>query len=61
MRRVFADSYYFFALLSDDEPKHDRAVRFAAEFRGELLTTGWVLTEVGDGLARPQWRDSFIR
>jgi uncharacterized protein len=60
MRRVFADSYYFFAVVSDDEPQHRRAVEFATAFRGELVTTGWVLTEVGDGLAQPPWRDVFL-
>src|SRR5436189_2162921 len=60
MRRVFADSYYFFALISDDDRKHKEAVELATSFVGELVTTGWVLTEVADGLAKPPWRDSFL-
>src|SRR5438132_2615700 len=60
MRRVFADSYYFFALVSEDDERHQDAVDFASSFRGEVLTTSWVLTEVADGLARPAWRSSFL-
>jgi predicted nucleic acid-binding protein len=61
MRRVFADSYYFFAFVSKDEPQHQKAVEFSKEFQGELITTGWVLTEVADGLAKPPWRAGFAR
>jgi uncharacterized protein len=60
MRRVFADSFYFFALLSKDDRKHAEAVQFSTTFRGEAWTTPWVLTEVADGLAKPPWRQSFL-
>jgi uncharacterized protein len=59
MRRVFADSFYFFALVSEDDSKHDDAVEFAATFDGEVITTRWILTEVADGLAKPPWRETF--
>jgi predicted nucleic acid-binding protein len=60
MRRVFADSYYFIALISRTDPKHDRAFEFATTFLGELITTAWILTELGDGLARPPRRAAFV-
>jgi predicted nucleic acid-binding protein len=56
MRTVFADSFYFFALLNHGDQAHNRAVAFTSEFSGKLVTTGWVLTEVGDGLAKPTHR-----
>ncbi|HEY2414486.1 MAG TPA: PIN domain-containing protein [Pirellulaceae bacterium] len=59
MRRVFADSFYFFALVSEDDGKHADAIEFAATFEGEIITTRWVLTEVADGLAKPPWRETI--
>jgi predicted nucleic acid-binding protein len=53
MTHVFADSFYFFALLLVGDAAHDRAVKFTSEFNGEYFTTRWVLTELADGLARP--------
>ena|SRR5688572_15873243 len=61
MRRVFADSFYFFALVSEDDRLHQGAEDFADSFIGELVTTDWVLTEVADGLARPLWRSGFLK
>jgi len=60
MRRVFADSYYFFALLNRNEHRHLQAREFAATFQGEMTTTGWILTELGDGLSAPQRRTTFL-
>lgn len=60
MKLVFADTYYFIALLSESEPKRAQALEFATTFRGELVTTGWVLTELGDGFARPPERSAFV-
>lgn len=36
MKRVFADSYYFFALGNARDPAHARAVAFAQSFSGLL-------------------------
>ena len=60
MKRVFADAYYFFALLNKNEPKHSAARDFADLFRGQLVTTRWILTELADGMAKPKWRSAFI-
>ncbi|GDY09227.1 hypothetical protein LBMAG52_27130 [Planctomycetia bacterium] len=60
MKTVFADSFYFFALLNDRDPAHPRALEFLQSYRGRLLTTGWILTEVADGLANPVNRNSFL-
>jgi uncharacterized protein len=60
MKRVFADSYYFFALLNTNEPRHVQARAFAESYHGELVTTEWILVELADGLAKPKWRSTFV-
>src|SRR5262245_36200068 len=60
MRTAFAHSFCFFALVNDTDPAHVKARAFLQTYRGRLLTTGWVLTEVGDGLSRPANRPSFL-
>lgn len=59
-RAVFADSYFYFALLNQRERAHAPAVAFVESFTGQLVTTGWVLTEVADGLSRPGDRQRFV-
>jgi uncharacterized protein len=49
---IFADTYYFIALLSPRDAGHAKAVNFAQQNRLPLVTTVWVLTELADGLAR---------
>lgn len=51
MSAVFADTFYFFALLNRADEAHFAASRFAADGSKSLLTTAWVLTELADGLA----------
>jgi uncharacterized protein len=62
MTKVFADSFYFFALLNPKDPAHAQAVAFTKEYTGLTITTGWILTELGDGWAKPtSWRSVFVR
>ncbi|HTK76097.1 MAG TPA: hypothetical protein VL371_12615 [Gemmataceae bacterium] len=56
MKRAFADSFFYFALVSRHDAAHTRVVEFATSFVGEIVTTGWVLTEFADGMARPAAR-----
>src|SRR6266851_3871275 len=58
---VFADSHYHLALFNRQDPAHVRAVEFSRTFRGKMVTTAWVLTEVADGMAGPYDRDVFVR
>lgn len=53
MTIVFADSFYFFSLVNPNDPTHQRAIAFTKSFAGKLVTTGWVITELGDGWAKP--------
>jgi predicted nucleic acid-binding protein len=61
MRSVFADTYYFLALLSSADKGHAKATAFTRSFSGRMLTTGWVVTELADALAStPQGRTEFL-
>jgi uncharacterized protein len=61
MNRVFADSFFFVAILNQHDAAHSKAVDFACGHRGPLVTTAWVLTELADGLASTSRRPVFRR
>jgi uncharacterized protein len=64
MNRVFADAFYFVALLNRADQYHDKASVAASQLQGEIVTTEWVLAEVADALADSASRRSvasFIR
>jgi len=61
MKAVFADSFYFFALVNVRDPAHAKAAAFVRSYTGRMVTSGWVLTELGDGLAQPVNRPSFLQ
>ena|SRR5205823_6455496 len=56
MNPVFADAFYFLALLSPKDAAHQRALDFTRNYTGRMFTTTWVLTEVADALAKPTQR-----
>ena len=60
MISVFADTYYFLALVNRKDEAHAKAVDFGDTFRGEIVSTEWVLTEVGDALSKPSIRPVFL-
>jgi predicted nucleic acid-binding protein len=53
MTTVFADSFYYFALVNPSDPAHAKAMAFTQGYTGRTVTTGWVLAELADGLAKP--------
>ncbi len=61
MIRVFADSFYFFAVLNPKDQAHQKALEFAAGHEEPIVTTAWVLTELADGLAATAHRGAFSR
>ncbi|MCX7012585.1 MAG: PIN domain-containing protein [Candidatus Sumerlaeota bacterium] len=56
MTPVFADAFYFLALINPRDVAHARAVEFSEKHEAPVLTTAWVLTEVADALSRPPGR-----
>ena len=59
--KAFADAVYFIALLSTRDRWHARAIAINRQLPGLLVTTEWVLTEVGDAFSQPGARQQFIR
>jgi predicted nucleic acid-binding protein len=48
MSRVFADTSYYLALVNPRDVFHPAACALTADFDGELVTTAWVITELGN-------------
>jgi predicted nucleic acid-binding protein len=60
MTGVFADSYYFLALVNPKDQAHAKCVAYSRGSNRPLLTTQWVLVEVGDALCRGRNRAVFL-
>jgi len=56
---LFADTYFFLALLSKDSEDHARAAQATVRRRGRLITTAWVLLETANALAPVRSRGAF--
>lgn len=52
MKRVFADTSYYIALVGQHDQHHADAVALAEAFRGQVVTADFVLLEVGNCLPR---------
>lgn len=60
MSDVFADTFYFIALIDPQDEAHDRAIQATANRADRLVTTVWVLAEVGNLLSRGRDRTVFV-
>jgi predicted nucleic acid-binding protein len=60
MKTVFADTFYFLALLDSREKCHRRATDFSRDATLRLVTTEWVLVEFTDAYSHPQDRADFV-
>ena len=60
MRTLFADTYYYLALLNPKDEAHGRAVAATSGLSFRLVTTEYVLIEVADALAGPPDRHRFL-
>ena len=59
MKSLFADTFYFIALLNSGDEAHAAVDQFAADNTLSLVTTAWILTELADGLASTDGRAVF--
>ena len=59
MSAVFADTFFFLALLNDDDSMHGRALS-EAEMHPSILTTEFILLELGNACARAEDHADFI-
>lgn len=56
---VFADTYFYLALLGRDDADRERAQAIASTLRARTVTTAWVLVEVANALADPPSRSLY--
>jgi predicted nucleic acid-binding protein len=64
MKQIFADAFYYIALLNPADQFHVKAIQVTKNLTCALVTTAWVLIEVADALSSPAVRDRthrFIR
>jgi predicted nucleic acid-binding protein len=61
MRAVFADTYYYLALVNPADIGHSKAVSFAKLASRSMLVTDWVITELADGLCAVANRPLFAQ
>jgi hypothetical protein len=58
---VFGDTAYFLALLNARDHLHPQALALSENPPGSLVTTEWILTELGDALSAPPARERFTQ
>ena len=56
MRRVFADAFFFIAVLNRADAAHRRAMEFVAGGAVKMVTTVAILLEVADAMSTPARR-----
>lgn len=61
MNAVFADTFYFVALLNERDAAHGQAASLRRSLRQPLVTTEWVLAETGGALSAVHLRAGFVR
>ncbi len=59
MATLFADTFYFIALLDATDPRHTPAVGWSRQRGMSFLTTEYVLIELGDAFHLPGQREEF--
>ena len=59
MKPVFADTFYYLALVNKNDAFHDKAVNVARNLQVPVLTTAWVIVEVADALADTNRRSTL--
>ena len=61
MTPVFADTYYWLALMNPRDAAHQEALALSQSMTRLVVTTAWVLTEVGDAMCQPGNRAAFVK
>lgn len=61
MKPVFGDTAYFLALLNARDHLHPQALELSENPPGPLVTSEWVLTELGNALSAPPARERFMQ
>jgi hypothetical protein len=59
MTPIFADTSYYLALTNPRDPLHDVALNFIRSYRGPMVTTEYVLVELGNFMRGGNDRDVY--
>jgi predicted nucleic acid-binding protein len=57
---VFADAWYYLALLNKDDVAHERVLQWSRQVRRPVIVTDFVLVEVGNALSFGPFRAKFV-
>ncbi len=57
---LFLDTSYILALVNTHDMFHLQALKLSGQVDAPLITTEAILTEIGNALAKPQWRELAI-
>jgi predicted nucleic acid-binding protein len=60
MTPVFADTSYFLGFLGENDQHHGRAVAWTRTLRAPVVTTEYVMIEVGNSLTKGGDRAVFV-
>ncbi|HZZ29467.1 MAG TPA: PIN domain-containing protein [Pirellulales bacterium] len=60
MKKSFADTFFFLAMLNIRDATHRQAVALSETYDGVIVTTHWVLVEVADAFCKPADRNRFV-
>ncbi len=61
MTTLFADTYYYIAMLSPKDSTHAQAVELTAHLQPRIVTTAWVLAELAAAMSAPTKRERFLK
>jgi predicted nucleic acid-binding protein len=61
MKAIFADTSYFLGLMISNDAVHAKAVEFSEKSAAPLVTTDWVVMEMGNFLSQPAVRGVFLQ
>ncbi|HUY32353.1 MAG TPA: PIN domain-containing protein [Pirellulales bacterium] len=61
MKTVFADTSFYVAFCNLCDRHHSKAIDLAIRFQGQVVTTEFVLVELGNFLSRSDDRATFVR
>ena len=61
MSKVFADAYFYIAMLNRDDGHHVRVKQYLRENADSIVTTRWVLAEVANALSDVRFRATVAR
>lgn len=59
MKAVFADTFFFLAVLNDDDPMHEGALSASARNQ-TIVTSEFIILELGNACARAEDHADFI-